>query len=154
MMQADGKATSNASTFRLEYAVAINVRAPTDRIWTLLTNAADIPRWNSTVKSLEGDIALGNKVKLGVPVSDQTFTLKIAEFEPSKRLVLSHGMAPMFTGVRTFTLTSNSDGSTDFSMAEVFKGLMLPVIKRKLPDFVPQFEQYAKDLRAESESDS
>jgi hypothetical protein len=29
-----------------------------------MTNAADFPRWNSTVKSIEGRIALGQTIKL------------------------------------------------------------------------------------------
>jgi hypothetical protein len=85
----DGSGTTNEAMFRLEYTVAINAKASGDGIWTLLTDAADIPRCNSTIK-----------------------------------------------------------------MVEVFKDLMLPVIKRKLPDFVPQFEQYAKDLKTESERET
>lgn len=135
----------------MECAVAINIRAPAERIWALLTNAADFPRWNSTVTSIDGEIAQGHKLKLRVPISDRTFSPKVTEFEPHKRMVWSDGAAPMFKGQRTFTLTPNPDGSTDFSMVEVFKGLMLPMIKKSLPDFGPPFEQYAVDLKRESE---
>jgi hypothetical protein len=69
-------------------------------------------------------------------------------------MVWSDGRAPMFTGVRTFTLTPKADGSTDFSMAEVYSGLMLPMIARSLPDFGPTFEQYASDLKREAEQSS
>jgi hypothetical protein len=57
----------------------------------------------------------------------------------------------MFTGVRTFTLTPKADGSTDFSMAEVYSGIMLPMIAGSLPDFRPTFEQYASGLRREAQ---
>jgi len=57
----------------------------------------------------------------------------------------------MFKGVRTYTLTPKANGSTDFSMAEVFSGLMLPLIAGSLPDFGPTFEQYAADLKREAE---
>jgi hypothetical protein len=66
-------------------------------------------------------------------------------------MVWRDGMAPMFTGVRTFTLTPNADGSTDFRMAEVYSGLMLPMIAGSLPDFRPTFEQYASDLKRAAE---
>jgi hypothetical protein len=36
-------------------------------------------------------------------------------------------------------------------MAEVFSGLMLPMIKGSLPDFGPPFEAYAADLKREAE---
>jgi len=66
-------------------------------------------------------------------------------------MVWQDGFAPMFSGVRTFSLTPKSDGTTDFSMVEVFKGIMLPMIKGSLPDFKPNFEQYALDLKTAAE---
>jgi hypothetical protein len=66
-------------------------------------------------------------------------------------MVWSDGVAPMFKGVRTFTLSGRDDGSTDFSMVEVFTGVMLPMVKGSLPDFGPAFEQYAADLKREAE---
>jgi hypothetical protein len=66
-------------------------------------------------------------------------------------MVWSDGAAPMFKGVRTYTLTPRSDGTTEFSMVEVFRGLMLPMIKRSLPDFAPAFATYAEDLKREAE---
>jgi hypothetical protein len=145
------KATKASSTFRMECAVAINIRASANRIWELLTNAADFPRWNSTVSSLKGEIALGQKLQLRVPISDRTFTPKVTEFAPQQRMVWTDGAAPMFKGTRTFTLTAKADASTDFAMVEVFSGLMLPMIKGSLPDFGPAFEQYAADLKREAE---
>jgi hypothetical protein len=63
----------------------------------------------------------------------------------------SDGMAPMFKGVRTFTLTKSASGDTEFKMVEVFSGLMLPLIKGSLPDFGPAFETYAADLKKAAE---
>lgn len=66
-------------------------------------------------------------------------------------MVWKDGFAPMFSGVRTFTLSPRQDGTTDFSMVEVFKGFMLLIIKGSLPDFKPNFEQYATDLKKAAE---
>ena len=136
----------------MECAITCNIQAPASRIWGLLTDAPGFARWNSTVTSIEGPIALGNKVTIRVPASPKrAFTPKVTRFEPDKEMVWSDGMAPMFKGVRTYTLTSKPDGSTDFSMNEVFSGLMLPMIKGSLPDFGPIFETYAADLKREAE---
>ena len=136
----------------MECCVGINVEAPPSKIWRLLTNAAAFPQWNSTVKSVQGDIALGNRLALVVTAApERTFKPKVTELEADKRMVWSDGFAPMFKGVRTFTLTPRDDGSTDFSMVEVFSGLMLPLIKGSLPDFGAPFEQYAADLKREAE---
>ncbi|HEY4103080.1 MAG TPA: SRPBCC domain-containing protein, partial [Polyangiaceae bacterium] len=110
------------------------------------------PRWNSTVTSLEGEIALGNKLKLRVPISERTFTPQVTEFEAPRRMVWSDGFAPMFRGVRTYTLTDNADGTTGFSMREVYSGLMLPMIRGSLPDFAAPFEQFASDLKRAAET--
>lgn len=148
----DGKAVLSKATFRIEYAVSIHIKAPPNRIWTLLTSANDFPRWNSTIQSIEGNIRLGEKIKLRATIAPQrVFNLNIKEFTPEQKMVWADGMAPMFTGIRTFTLTPRTDGSTDFWMSEVYSGLMLPMIAGSLPDFRPEFERYAADLKHEAE---
>jgi hypothetical protein len=148
----DGRARRTKSTFRMEYAVAINIQAPPKRIWALLTTPGDFPRWNSTVKSIEGNIAPGEKIRLRATIApERLFNLTVSDFAPEKMMVWRDGTAPMFTGVRTFTLTPKADGSMDFRMSEVYSGIMLPMIAGSLPDFRPTFEQYASDLKREAE---
>ena len=154
MSDPTGRAEKSSTTFRMECGVSIRVSAPPERVFRLLTDAAGFPRWNSTVTSIEGDIAVGKKLKIRVPISDRTFTPKVTELEPAKRMVWADGAAPMFKGVRTFTLTPAAGGATDFTMVEVFSGLMLPMIKGSLPDFGPVFEKYAEDLKREAEKGS
>ena len=147
----NGRASKTKSAFRMEYSAGINIKAKPDRVWALMTKAGDFPRWNSTVKSIEGMIALGETIKLVATISPtRTFNLKVVEFVPQKMMVWSDGNA-MFKGVRTYTLNPKTDGSTDFTMAEVYTGLMLPMIAGSLPDFRPTFEQYLSDLKREAE---
>lgn len=150
-MTTDSISQKKASTFRMECRVSIRIHAPREKIWALLTNAAEFPRWNSTVTSIKGTIAQGQKLELRVPISDRTFSPKVTELVPATRMVWSDGMAPMFKGERTFTLTPRADGATDFEMVEIFSGVMLPMIKGSLPDFGPVFERYALDLKKEAE---
>jgi hypothetical protein len=140
------------ATFRMDCAIECTIHASADRIWSLLTDAQGFPRWNSTVTSIEGPIAPGQTLKIKVPLApNRVFKPKVTTFEPGRSMVWSDGMAPMFKGVRTFTLTPGKDGSTDFSMREEFAGVMLPMIKGSLPDFGPAFEAYAEDLKREAE---
>lgn len=151
MTEPQGRAQKSRTTFRMECAVTTHIDAPPAKVWALLTDAAGFPKWNSTVTSIEGPIALGQKLTLRVPSAPkQTFKPKVAELEPEKRMVWRDGFAPMFQGVRTFTLTPAA-GGTDFSMVEVFSGAMLPMIAGSLPDFVPIFETYASDLKRAAE---
>ena len=150
-MPVSPNATSQSTTFRLETSVEIGIRAEPERIWQLLTNAADFPRWNSTVTSIEGRIASGEQLKLKVPLSERTFTPKVRALEANRRMVWSDGAAPFFRGVRTFELEPGG-GETLFRMTEVMTGIFLPMIKGSLPDFAPVFEQYARDLKREAET--
>jgi hypothetical protein len=148
----NGRASKTRSTFRMEVSVVNNIRASTGRIWALLTDAPGFQKWNSTVSNIDGVIALGESLKLKVPIApDRVFKVKVSEFVPDKRMVWRDGAAPMFQGVRTYTLTAKPDGSTDYAMSEVFSGLMLPMIAKSLPDMGPVFETYAADLKRAAE---
>ena len=104
------------------------------------------------MQSIEGPIALGQKLALRVPIAPgRVFRPRVTGFEPETRMVWSDGAAPMFKGIRTFTLAPRGDGSTDLAMVETFSGMMLPMIKGSLPDFGPPFEQYAADLKTAAE---
>lgn len=146
------KATKKASTFHMACAIRTTIRANPESIWSLLTDAAGFPRWNSTVTSIEGQIAEGHTLKLRVPTAPKrVFKPKVSGVTAGRSMTWSDGMAPMFKGVRVFTLSPNADGSTEFEMTEEFSGLMLPMIKGSLPDFAPVFETYAADLKRAAE---
>jgi hypothetical protein len=61
------------------------------------------------------------------------------------------GFAPLFRGVRRFILMRREEGSTDLVMEGRFSGLMLPLVRRSLPDFGPISERYANDLKDAAE---
>jgi uncharacterized protein YndB with AHSA1/START domain len=152
MSEGDGRSTKTKSAFRMEYAVGVTIQAPPDRVWSLLTRAEEFPRWNSTVESVEGRIAEGETIKVRAKSAPgRTFKLKVSDVVPNERMTWSDGMAPMFKGVRTFTLSKKGEGATAFAMNEVFSGIMLPMISGSLPDFGPIFEQYAADLKKAAE---
>ena len=82
-MSATAKATSSQSTFSRLCSVSTNIHAKPEVIWGLLTDAANMSKWNSTIISVEGNIKLGEKIALK-SISDpkRTFNLKIFEFNP------------------------------------------------------------------------
>ena len=144
--------TQTRAAFSLSCGVEVNIRATAERIWSLLTDAKDFPRWNSTVTSLEGEIREGERLRLRAPGTDRTFTPKVSEIAAGQRMTWTGGFAPLFKGVRTFELRPLNDGTTDFEMKERFSGLMLPLIKSSLPNFGPVFGRFATDLKGEAET--
>jgi uncharacterized protein YndB with AHSA1/START domain len=98
--------------FSLTCAVEANIRANAAVIWRILTDAGGFSRWNSTVSRIEGQIRQGERLRLHVPGTDRTFTPTVSDVVPNER-TWTGGFAPIFKGVRTFTLRPRDDGSTE-----------------------------------------
>ncbi|HYD22388.1 MAG TPA: SRPBCC domain-containing protein [Flavipsychrobacter sp.] len=134
-------------TFSRATSVQNTIKADPAIIWALLTNAPDYPRWNSTVISIEGNIAKGEKIRLkSVLDVKRTFKLKVKELEPEQRMVWGDGK-----GNRVYTLAKNSDNTITFTMSEKIGGLMFPMYAKYIPPFDKAFEQFAADLKKEAE---
>lgn len=144
--------TQERAIFSLMCRVEINVRVPAERLWKLLTDAAGFPRWNSTVAEIQGEIREGARLRVRAPGTTRVFTPVVSDVVPNEHMTWTGGFSPIFKGVRTFELRPHGDGSSDFTMAERFSGLLLPFVKGSLPDFAPIFARYASDLRREAES--
>jgi hypothetical protein len=143
--------TKTRSAFSLSCRVDVNIGAGAAVVWHLLTDAQRFPKWNSTVTGIEGQIREGERLRLHVPGTTRTFTPKVSDVVPNERMTWSDGVAPLFRGVRTFSLRPRDDGSTDFTMEEQFSGVVFALVKGSLPDFGPIFERYASDLKREAE---
>ena len=145
---ANGKASTTKTTFSRETAVSINIQADSAIVWSLLTNAADLPRWNSTVVSLEGDIRAGETIKLKSTLDEnRIFKLKVKEFEPEQRLVWGDSQ-----GSRVYTISKSGATAITFTMTEKIGGLFFPLFARFIPPFDESFEQFAADLKKEAEA--
>ncbi len=142
------KASTVKTTFHRETSVSIEIKSDSTIVWALLTKASDYPRWNSTITSIEGNIVLGEKIKLKSTLdTKRTFKLKIKEFEPEKKLVWGDGQ-----GNRIYTITKNGNGIVTFRMTEKIGGLMFPMYAKMIPSFDQTFEQFANDLKKEAET--
>ena len=146
-MAQDGKATTEKTTFSRTTSVSTTIHAMPEVVWQLLTNAADFTRWNSGIISLEGNIRLGEKIKLCSTLAPKrTFKLKITGMQDQKLLQWGDGQ-----GTRVFTLTHTGSGALTFSMTEKIGGFMFPLYAKYIPSFDQSFEQFAADLKKEAE---
>ncbi len=142
-----GKATTKKKTFSRETTVRIDINADASVVWALLTNASDFPRWNSTVVSVEGEIKLGDKIKLKSTLDEKrTFKLKVKELDPEKRMIWGDGK-----GSRVYIIAKNQNG-VSFTMTEKIGGLMFPMYAKYIPPFDESFDQFAADLKKEAEN--
>lgn len=147
MTNSNGKATTIKKTFSRETSVSIDIQANPKTVWGLLINAENYPKWNSTVISIDGKIALGEKIKLKSYLDPKrVFKLSVKEFENEKRLVWGDAM-----GKREYKLTPISSGQTNFSMTEKIGGPLFPLFAKMIPPFDESFEKFANDLKKETE---
>lgn len=141
-------ATTTRRLFSRETEVSIDIRATPETLWSLLTNAALYPSWSSTVISIEGQIALGNKIALRSTLDPKrTFKLTVREFQPPIRLVWGDAM-----GRRSYVLTPKGAGVVTFRMHEKIGGPLFPLFARMIPSFDESFNQFAADLKKKAES--
>jgi hypothetical protein len=143
--------TRTASVLALTCRVEVDIQATAEIVWSLLSDAKGFPRWNSTITAIEGEIREGERLKLHVPGTGRTFTPKVSDVVPARRMVWSDGVSLVFRGVRIFVLTPRGRASTEFRMEERFSGVMFALTTRLLPDFGPIFVAYANDLKREAE---
>jgi hypothetical protein len=136
------------------FAVKTLIQASPERIWTLLTDAANYIRWNNTVTRLDGKIALGERLTVHAKINpDRAFPIKVTRFDPLKGMIWTGGMPfRLFKGERTFTLTPGFNGDTEFSMREEYTGLLASLIGRSIPDLQPAFDEFARDLKRAAEN--
>jgi len=140
--------------FVKKYSTTTKINADADTIWAILTDSSTYHDWNKSVEKVEGNIALGEKIKVYAKISpERAFPVKVQEFVPSKKMVWRGGMPlGLFKGVRTFTLTDENNGQVEFRMQEEFSGLMSSLIVRSMPDLTESFELFATSLKTKAES--
>ena len=135
------------------YEASSAIAASPDTIWRILTDASGYAEWDSGVTRVDGRIAPDERIKVVSEANPgRAFAVKVTEFVAGRRMVWSGGMPlGLFRGVRTFTLSPDSNGATRFSMREEYTGPMLPLIWRSMPDLAPSFTQFANGLKERAE---
>ena len=135
------------------YAVRRTIQATPERVWQLLADGPGYPGWNPSVVSLDGTLAVGEKIRLVSTVAPKrTFSLTVAEMDGPRRMVWTDGMPlGLFKGVRTYTLEPVA-GGTEFAMEEVFTGPLAPLITKAIPDMTESFAEFAAALKAATEA--
>ncbi len=131
------------------------IDADPDVIWEILTHAKTLVDGDIGVTRIDGDIRLGNKIKLWAEVGgDRAFPIKIIEMDYMRKMVWQGGMPfGLFRGTRVFTLTEDGNG-TIFKLREDYTGPMVPLIWKSMPDMAPSFEKFVLGVKRLAEAQS
>ncbi|MFE5409519.1 SRPBCC family protein [Microbacterium sp. NPDC056569] len=143
----DGVASTTRTVFSRSTRIIRHIDADVATVWRLLSTAAEFRRWNSTIVSLDGEIALGLQIKLvSTLLPNRTFLLRVTEFEPNARLTFADAMS-----TRTYSLSGDA-GGTRVEVVERIGSPFLPFFARMIPPFDENFEQFTADLKKAAEA--
>lgn len=133
------------------YSSSVQIAAPPEKIWALLTDPASWPEWEPNCTRIDGQIAVGQQLTVHTKLSDRAFPARVTSMDPPTSMVWSWGMPlGMFKGERTFRLTPK-DGGTEVYCGEEFSGWALFAFGRMVPDLTEAFQQFAQGLKARAE---
>ena len=137
----------------------ILIHTTPEKVWSILTNFDNYPNWNPFIKSVKGEVKVGNKITVRIEPPEakgMTFKPKVLTFETNKELkwlgrLLFTGI---FDGEHKFELIDNRDGTTTFRQNEMFKGMLVPIFKKQLDNNTKKgFEEMNKKLKEIAEQE-
>lgn len=113
-----------------EVRTEILINATPDKVWKVLTEFEKYPHWNPFIKSITGQVKVGNKITVRIEppgAKGMTFKPKVRVFDENKKLSwMGHLLFPgLFDGEHIFELIDNGNGATTFIQREQFKGLLV-----------------------------
>lgn len=141
-----------------ELHTEIEIDAPAERVWHLLTDFASYPRWNPFIRSIDGRPIPGERleVRLEPPGGrGMTFKPEVLKADPERELRwLGHLLVPgLFDGEHSFTIRPLAEDRVRFVQREEFKGLLVPLFARSLDANTRRgFEQMNAALKERAES--
>jgi hypothetical protein len=137
----------------------IEIDAPAERVWHLLTDFASYPQWNPFIHSIRGQPIRGEGLEVRIEPPGgrgMTFKPKVLNAEDNRELRwLGHLLVPgLFDGEHSFTIESLAKNRVRFVQREAFKGLLVPLLFAGSLETNTQrgFEQMNRALKERAEA--
>jgi hypothetical protein len=123
----------NVTAMAKEIKTKILINATPEKVWTILTNFENYPNWNPFIKSVNGEVKVGNKISVIIEPHDSkemTFKPRVLTYEANKELSwIGRLLFPgLFDGEHKFELIDNGNGTTILRHSEKFKGILLGLL--------------------------
>jgi hypothetical protein len=120
-----------------QISATTTIDAPTAVVWAVLTDSGSYGTWNPFITELTGEIAQGRRLQIRIaPPGGRAMTFRpvVTAVDPGRRLAWlgRAGLPGLFDGAHSFTLAPLADGGTRFSQSEVFRGLLVPLMRATL----------------------
>jgi hypothetical protein len=137
---------------------AIEIRAPLDVVWRVLTDFDAYPAWNPHVRRVVGRPKVGGRLGIHTrPPGGRTVVMRpvILSWAPplEMRWRATFVSSGLFSGEHGFRLEELGPGRVRFSQDETFSGLLVPLYARlRLAATRLGFAQMNEALRSRAES--
>lgn len=131
---------------------SITINASREKIWRILMGFEKYHQWNSFIKSVSGDLKVGNQIM--VELQGMTFKPVILILNKNTEIKwLGHlWFKGLFDGEHKFKLTDNGNGTTNFEQSEKFTGILVKLFSKKLDRETKKgFETMNKELKLRAE---
>ena len=120
-----------------EISTQILIQASPAQVWNVLTDFANYPTWNPFIRSLQGEMKVGNTITVTIqPPNRSTSIFKptLLAYQKDKELrwLGSLPIPGLFKGEHIFQLQDQGNGSTLLVHKERFRGLLVPLLKNML----------------------
>ena len=136
----------------------IEINAPAQRVWEVLTDFASYPRWNPFIRRASGVPRTGERLEVRMEPSGSrgmTFRPEVLNAETNRELRwLGHLLVRgLFDGEHSFTIEPLGETRVRFVQREVFRGLLVPLFSGGLDrDTRRGFEEMNRALKERAEA--
>ena len=139
-----------------ELASEVEVDAPSERVWDVLTDFAAYPEWNPFIRHASGELREGARLKVVIQPPDRratTFRPVVTRFVPVRELrwLGRLGLPKVFDGEHIHQLEALGENRTRYLQSERLSGLLVGPLSRQLDDTLRGFEAMNQALKARAE---
>jgi hypothetical protein len=137
---------------------SIDIDAPPAAVWRVFADFARYPDWNPFVRSLEGEVRVGERLRVRLqPPGQRGVTMRptVRAYTPQRELrwLGRVGLPRIFDGEHRFTLEPIDGGRrTRFTQSEEFRGVLVPFLGSMLRTTETSFGSMNEALRDQTEA--
>jgi hypothetical protein len=140
-----------------EIRTEIDLAAPAERVWQILTDFARYGEWNPVMPAISGEVRAGARLIVAITPAERravTFYPTVLAAEPPRELRWRGRLfvPGLFDGEHSFTIEPWSEQQIRFVQREVFRGLLVPLVARAMEGPTRRgFEAMNRALKARAE---
>ncbi|MCH8207186.1 MAG: SRPBCC domain-containing protein [Chloroflexi bacterium] len=111
----------------------IEINASPERVWQVLTDFPALPDWNPFIRSAEGDLNVGDRLKVYIKASKgmgMSFKPTVLRAEPNRELrwIGRLLMPGLMDGEHSFIIEPLEGNHVRFVQSESFTGVLVPLM--------------------------